>query len=375
MTYLDYSATTPVDEEVLKTFTEVSKNFFANPNSLHTLGVQANQLIQASTEQIATLLHVQPKEIIYMPDATEANNTALKGIALKYQNRGKHIITTEFEHSSIYGALSYLQSIGFTVDFVKTDSTGKVDMDDLKRLLKEATILVSIGAVNSEIGIIQPIQEIGKILKDYPKCFFHVDMTQALGKVEVCLDNIDLASFASHKIFGIRGIAILYKREKVSLEPLVHGGKSTTIYRSGTPTTALIASLAKAMRLALTNLEEKRKAIQELNNMIREGLKKYPDVYINSTEDSVPNILNISVIGVKPETLLHALEKYEIYISTQTACSSGASLSRSVMALTHDEKKASSSVRISLSYRTTIEEIKYFLECFDKCYHALKMEG
>lgn len=374
MTYLDYSATTPVNEEVLNTFAEVSKKFFANPNSLHRLGSEANQLIQASTEQIATLLHVQPKEIIYMPDATEANNTALKGIALKYQNRGKHIITTEFEHSSIYGALSYLQSLGFTVDFVKTDKEGKVDIDNLKQLIKEDTILVSIGAVNSEIGIVQPIQEIGKLLNYYPKCFFHVDMTQALGKIEVCLDNIDLASFASHKIFGIRGIAMLYKKEKIVLEPLVHGGKSTTIYRSGTPTTALIASFAKAIRLALTNFEEKTKTVQKWNRMLREGLQNYPDVSINSTEDCVPNILNISVIGVKPETLLHALEKYEIYISTQTACAAGSSVSRSVMALTNDEKKASSSVRISLSYMTTEEEIKYFLKCFDKCYHKLKME-
>jgi len=374
MTYLDYSATTPVSEEVLNTFCEVSKKFFANPNSLHTLGVEANQLIEASTEQIASLLHISPKEIIYMPDATEANNTALKGIALKYQNRGKHIISTQFEHSSIYGALSYLQSIGFTVDFVETDETGKVDIEHLKKLLTEDTILVSVGAVNSEIGIIQPIQEIGEVLKEYPKCFFHVDMTQALGKMIVDLENIDLASFASHKIFGIRGIAMLYKKEKIALEPLVHGGKSTTIYRSGTPTTALIASFAKAIRLALTDVDKKIETIQELNTLMKEGLEKYPDVYINSTQDCVPNILNISVVGVKPETLLHALEKYEIYISTQTACATGA-ISRAVFALTKDEKRAASSVRISLSYITTKEEIKYFLDCFDKCYHELKMEG
>lgn len=374
MTYLDYSATTPVNEEVLKTFNEVSKKFFANPNSLHKLGVEASQLIDASTEQIASLLHVNPKEIIYTPDASEANNMALKGIAFKYQNRGKHIISTQFEHSSIYGALSYLQNNGFTIDFVETDDQGKVDIEHLKSLLTDDTILVSIGAVNSEIGIIQPIQEIGKLLNNYPKCFFHVDMTQALGKMPISLENIDLASFSAHKIFGIRGISMLYKKEKIALEPLVHGGKSTTIYRSGTPTTALIASFAKAMRLALTDLEAKSNKIKALSEMIKKGLQKYPDVYINSTEQCVPNILNISVINVKPETLLHALEEYDIYISTQTACASKSTVSRAVLALTKDEKRASSSVRISLSYITTEEEIKYFLECFDKCYHALKME-
>lgn len=375
MTYLDYSATTPVNEDVLNTFNEVTRKFIGNPNSLHTLGIEANQLIEASTEQIATLLHIHPKEIIYMPDASEANNTALKGIALKYQNRGKHIISTQFEHSSIYGALSYLQSMGFIVDFVETDNSGKVNIDHLKKILTDKTILVSIGAVNSEIGIIQPIDEIGELLKEYPKCFFHVDMTQALGKIPITLENIDLASFSAHKIFGIRGIAMLYKKEKIALEPLVHGGKSTTIYRSGTPTTALIASMAKAIRLALTDLDKKSEQIRELNYMVREGLMKYPDVYINSNEECVPNILNISVIGIKPETLLHALEKYEIYISTQTACASHSTISRAVLALTNDEQRASSSVRISLAAITTKEEIKYFLKCFDECYHALKMKG
>ena len=193
MTYLDYSATTPVNEDVLKTFVETSRKYIGNPNSLHKLGVDANNLIEAATKQIAKLLNVKEKEVIYTSGSSESNNMAIKGIAFKYQNRGKHIITTEFEHSSIYGPLTYLQKQGFKVDFVKCDEKGIVDLEDLENLLTDDTILVSICAVNSEIGIVQPLDKIAEIIKKYPKCFFHVDMTQALGKIKVNLDNIDLA--------------------------------------------------------------------------------------------------------------------------------------------------------------------------------------
>ena len=369
MTYLDYSATTPTSEEVLNTFVEVSRRYIGNPNSLHKLGVEANEIIKASTKQISNLLNIKESEVIYTSGASESNNTAIKGIALKYQNRGRHIITTEFEHSSIYGPLTYLQKQGFKVDFVKTDEYGLVDINNLKELLTDETILVSIGYINSEIGIIQPINEIGKLLKDYNKCFFHVDMTQALGKIKIDLTNVDLASFSAHKIYGIKGIGMLYKKENISLEPLIHGGKSTTVYRSGTPATALIASFAKAMRLILEDLDKKHEYISKLNKMLKEGLK-YDKVYINSNEHCIPNVLNISVVGVKPETMLHALEKYDIYISTQTACSTGTS-SKSVFALTKDEERAKSSLRISLSHLTKESDIKYFLEKFDVCYKEL----
>lgn len=369
MTYLDYSATTPVNEEVLNTFAEVSKNYIGNPNSLHKLGVEANEIIKASTKQISNLLNIKESEVIYTSGASESNNTAIKGIALKYQNRGKHIITTEFEHSSIYGPLTYLQKQGFKVDFVKTNEFGMVDVNNLKELLTDETILVSVGYINSEIGIIQPIDEIGKLLKDYPKCYFHVDMTQALGKINIDLTNVDLASFSAHKIYGIKGIGMLYKKENISLEPLIHGGKSTTIYRSGTPATALIATLAKAMRLILEDLDKKYEYISKLNKMLKDGLN-YDNVYINSNEHCIPNVLNVSVVGVKPETMLHALEKHDIYISTQTACSTG-TISKSVYALTKDENRAKSSIRISLSHLTKESDIEYFLEKFDVCYKEL----
>jgi len=374
MTYLDYCATTPVNEEVLNTFVEVSKKYIGNPNSLHRLGVEANGLINAATKQISNLLNIKEKEIIYTSGASESNNLAIKGIALKYKNRGKHIISTNFEHSSIYGPLSYLQKEGFIVDFVKTDEFGIVDMEDLKGLLTDETILVSIGAVNSEIGIVQPIDKIGELLSNYPKCYFHVDMTQALGKTKINLKNIDLASFSAHKIYGIKGIGLLYKKENISLEPIIHGGKSTTVYRSGTPATALIVSFAKAMRLILENLEDNYKYILNLNKLLRKELQKYENVYINSNDYCIPNILNVSILNIKPETMLHALESYDIFISTQTACSVG-SVSKSVLALTNDERRAISSIRISLSHLTKEEDIKYFIDCFEKCYNSLNLRS
>ncbi len=364
MIYLDYSATTPTNDEVLDTFVKVSKEFIGNPNSLHTLGRKSADLIDAATKQIADILNINPKEIIYTSGASESNNTVIKGICLQYQNRGKHIITTNFEHSSIYGPLSYLQTLGFEVDFVKTDENGIVDLDDLKKLLRDDTILVSITAVNSEIGIIEPIEEIGEILKDYPKCFFHSDLTQIIGKKKVNLENIDLASFSAHKIFGIKGIGGLIKKEKINLMPLIHGGKSTTIYRSGTPAVALIASLSKAMRLAYQNIEDNYKYVEKLNSKLRNELGKYSTIHINSNDKCLPYILNLSVLGVKPETMLHALEVKEIYISTQTACASSNSYSKAVYSLTNSKELAETSIRISISYVTKEEEIDIFLKEF-----------
>ena len=373
MVYLDYSATTNTNEEVLDSFVKASRNFFANPNSMHKLGTEANELIKASTKQIADILKIKETEIIYTSGASESNNTAIKGIASKYKNRGRHIITTEFEHSSIYGPLGYLQkNDDFEVDFVETDEFGRVKIDSLKKLLRDDTILVSICSVNSEIGIRQPIEEIGKVIKEInPKCFFHVDMTQSIGKENVSFENVDLASFSAHKIFGIKGIGCLIKKENISIEPLIHGGKSTTIYRSGTPQLPLIVSLAKALRLANEGLDDKIKHIEKLNSYLREKLEKYENVKINSNQYSIPQILNVSVLGVKPETMQHALEEYDIYISTQTACSKGGEKSKAVYALTKDEKRALSSIRISISYVTTQEEIDEFLRCFDLCYKKL----
>ena len=371
MIYLDYSATTKTSDEVLDTFIKCSKEFIGNPNSLHELGVKSKNIINSASKQIANLLNIKENEIIYTSGASESNNLAIKGICEKYKNRGKHIITTPLEHSSIYGPINYLKENGYIVDYVKLDSNGQVDIDDLKNLIREDTILVSICAVNSEIGILQPLDEISKIIKQHPKCFFHSDMTQAIGKIEVDISNIDLVSFSAHKFYGIKGIGVLIKKEKIELTPLIHGGKSTTIYRSGTPSLPLIVSISKALRLALENLNEKEKHVSELNTYLKNKLNMYEYVKINSNGKSIPHILNISILGVKPETMLHALESKDIYISTRSACSDTNSKSKAVYALTNDENKANSSIRISLSHLTTIKEIDEFINMFDICYKEL----
>lgn len=375
MIYLDYSATTPVNEEVLESFEKSAINYPGNPNSLHKLGIMANGLINEASEQIASLLNIDSKEIIYTSGSSEANNTAIKGIALKYQNRGKHIVTTNLEHSSIYGPIDFLVENGYEVSFVELDEFGLVTIDNLKKVMRDDTILVTIGAVNSETGIKQNIDEIGLFLKQYPKCFFHVDMTQAIGKVNISLENIDLASFSAHKIYGLKGVGILYKKQNIEIVPLIHGGKSTTIYRSGTPALPLIVSMAKALRLALDNLDQKYNNVTNLNKYLKDNLVSYEKVRINSNDNSIPHVLNISILGVKPETMQHALEEEDIYISTQTACSSGSAVSKAVFALTNDKDRASSSVRISLSHLTTKDELDAFLKAFKKCYDNLTMLG
>lgn len=370
MIYLDYSATTPVNDLVLDSFVKVIKQYPGNPNSLHRLGVEAKHLINSSTEQINKIFNLKNCEIIYTSGASEANNLALKGIALKYSNRGKHIVTTKLEHSSIEEPIKYLESIGYEISYAKLDSNGKINLEYLKSIIRDDTILVSINAVNSELGIIQPVEDIGNILINYPKCYFHVDMTQAIGKIKINLDNVDLFSFSAHKFYGIKGIGALIKKEKIIIEPLIHGGKSITNYRSGTPTLELIVSMAKALRLVYENIDNKYNYVNNINNDLRIFFGKYEKVKINSPALAIPHILNISLIGTKPETLLHALERDNIYVSTKSACSSS-DISHSVFEVTHDEACARSSIRISLSYMTTKDEIETFKSSFDKCYKEL----
>ena len=270
MIYLDYSATTPINNEVLDTYVKVSKNFIGNANSIHSLGTKSRELLESATNQISSLLKIKPCEVIYTSGATESNNLALKGIASFYKNRGRHIITTKLEHSSVSETLKYLETLGYEISYVELDKNGLINIQNLKSLIRDDTILVSICYVNSELGIKQNINEIGKILKQYPKLIFHVDGTQALGKIDVDLSNIDLFSFSAHKFFGPKGIGCLIKKENIKLTPLFHGGKSDSIYRSGTPALPLIVSLSKALRIALNNLDNKYNHVKKLNEFICE---------------------------------------------------------------------------------------------------------
>lgn len=372
MIYLDYSATTKADEEVVDSFIKCSQKYFANPNSHHEIGISAKKLIDRASEQVAHLLKVSKEELIYTSGASESNNLAIKGVASKYSNRGKHIITSELEHSSIYGALNHLASQGYEIDIIPGTKDGKIDLNILKEKLRDDTILLSLTAVSSEVGVIEPLDEIKKILKDYPKCLFHVDMTQAITKMNIDLSDIDLASFSAHKFFGLKGIGLLYKRKNLVIDPLIHGGRSTTVFRSGTPATSLIVSFSKALRIAIDDLDNKYKAVDKLNKKIRKALTKYNNISINSPKNALPHILNISFKGSKAETVQRLFEEEEIYISTQTACSSKDTYSRVVFSLTNDMEAASSSVRISLSYKTTEEEIEKFLKTLDKIYKKLE---
>lgn len=364
MIYLDYSATTPVDDQVLESYIQTTKNIIGNPNSLHKLGLEAKMLIEAATNQIANILNLKPSEIIYTSGASESNNTAIKGICLKYQNRGKHIITTKLEHSSVEEPLNYLKSQGFEVEYVKLDDNGQVNLEDLEQKIREDTILVTITSINSELGVKEPIEEIAKIVKKHPKTFFHTDITQSMGKERINLENVDLASFSAQKFYGMKGIGALIKKESIVIEPLIHGGKSWTKERSGTPPTALIVSMAKALRLAYENLDEKVKIVTEHNNYLRKELEKN-HITINSPKRAIPHILNISIENIKPETMLHALEQEEIYVSTKTACSTS-DISKAVYAVTGQTENASHSLRISISHKTTKNELEIFIKTLVK---------
>ena len=275
MVYLDYSATTPVNSEVIDTYSKVCRDYIGNPNSLHKLGVDSKRLIDASTKQIADILGVKENEVIYTSGASEANNMAIKGICLKYKNRGMHIITTELEHSSIIAPINYLTTLGFDVDFVKLDSNGLVDLDDLEKLVRKDTVLVSICSVNSEIGIRQDIKKIYEtVKKKNPLCFVHSDVTQSIGKEVFDFNYVDLASMSCQKFYGMKGIGALIKKDKLIIEPLIHGGKSTTVFRSGTPATPLIASFAKALRLMYEDFNSKQKKVLEIHDYLLNKLKK-----------------------------------------------------------------------------------------------------
>lgn len=370
MIYLDNSATTMVDDRVLETFNKVCKNYPGNSNSLHSLGIKSKELEDYATEKISNLLGVKPSEIIYTSGASESNNTVLKGVASKYKNRGNHIITTSLEHSSVLETCKYLESKGFIIDYVKIKDNGLIDIDDLERLLTDNTILVSVAYVDSELGIRQDIDTISKIVKKHPKCYFHVDATQAIGKIKVDPTSIDFISMSAHKIFGLKGIGLLIKKDNIVIDNLIHGGKSTTIYRSGTPALPLICSLMKALELVIPNIDKNYEYVSSLSRKIKDNLKKYDNIHINSTENSIPYIINFSVIGVKPETFIHTMEEEDIYLSTKSACSTS-DISLSVDSIYHNREISMSSIRISLSYKNTEEEIDKFIKAFDKIYNKL----
>ena len=377
--YLDYAANTPVQKEVLDTFNDVTQQYFANPNSTHNLGKETNSKIVQTTENILKLLKDETNineesEIVYTSGSSESNNLAIKGVAKSYKENGKHIISTFLEHSSVSSPLTYLKEEGYEIDIVNITPKGTIDIEHLKSLIRNDTILISVCYVDSEVGTIQPIKEIAEIAKQYPNCFLHVDCTQAVGKIKTDLSDVDLISFSPHKFYGLNWFVALIKRKDIVLEPLINGGASTSIYRSGTPVIGQICALETAIKLAYKELEIRKEYVTNLNTIIRNHLLKYNDVKINTFSIENPYILNISVNGIKAVDFKEKLEEYGICISIKSACTITITPSRIVMAMTHDRKRALSSWRISLSHLVTEEDIKKFLKIFDECYKFFKEE-
>ena len=371
MIYLDYSANTPVDEDVLQRFCAVERTCPGNANSRHQAGAAAKAAIDEATQSIARSLGVQPAEIIYTSGASEANNFAIKSIAKLERHNGRHIISTPLEHSSVSGSLTALQEQGYEIDLVDIRQDGTVDLAHLRELLRPDTVLVAVTAVDSELGVVQPVAEIAALVKEYPHCHLHVDATQAVGKIPVSFEGVDTMSLTAHKFYGLNGIGLLLKRRNLALEPLIHGGESTTIYRSGTPTVALASSLALALELAVEQLPEHAEAVQKANAFLRTELAQYPKVRINSPENAIPHILNLSVQDVKGTVFQRELNEEGVCVSVKSACSSDGLPSRAVFSVSRDRRNALSSWRVSLSHQTTEEDLRGFLAAFDRCYRGL----
>lgn len=371
MIYLDYSANTPADPSVIETFATVEGSSIGNPNSNHPAGERTLRILNETTDGIASLLGIKPDEIVYTSGSSEANNLAVKGIAAARKNYGRHIITTALEHPSVSAPLTRLQEQGYEIDLVDIGRDGKIDLEQLRELMRKDTILVAVTAVDSELGVIQPVHEIAKIVHEYPNCVLHVDATQAIGKTPFSFDGLDTVSFAAHKFFGLNGSGMLYKREGIVLEPLINGGHGASLYRSGTPTTALNAALYKALSLAYDNFDERFARVKSLNDRLRAALKNYKCVRINSPADAVPHILNLSVAGVKGAAMQKALADKGVCVSVKSACSVEGTPSKAVYAVSRDRKNALSSWRISLSHLTTEQEIDEFMAIFDQCIKEL----
>lgn len=365
MVYLDYSATTPVSQHVLEMDSLFHQRCFANPNSIHKLGRLALEETKQTTKKIKDILKVPNHQVVYTSGATESNNLAIKGLCFKNRNLGNHIITTPFEHGSITATLNYLTQVGFEVDVVGLDPDGLVDLEDLEALMTDQTILVTIGLVNSELGIVQDIEAIRRVIDQHPQVIFHSDMTQAIGKVKAKYHLADMISMSAHKIYGFKGVGALFIREGLELKPMIHGGKSLSYLRAGTPATGLIHSLGIALCDAYEAFDKNLLRVQALNSALVKRLKSLNDVVINSNQYSLPHIVNLSFLRGLGVDVQKYLSDHDIYVSTTSACSSGVSLSRVVMALTHDKKRATSSLRISLSHLTTLAEIDALIQSLE----------
>lgn len=377
MIYFDNSATTKPYPEALATYTEVATRIWGNPSSLHNLGSQATRILEASRKQIAELIGKKAEEIYFTSGGTEGDNWILKGVAFEKAPYGKHIIVSDIEHPAIKESAAWLKTQGFEVDYAPVDARGFVKVDALAKLLRSDTTLVSVMAVNNEIGSIQPIHDIAALLEDRPTISFHVDAVQALAKVatEVYLpERVDFATFSSHKFHGLRGVGFVYIKEGKKITPLLTGGGQEKEMRSTTENVAGIAATAKALRLAMENQEVFASKTQQMKEVIRKELANYPDVTIFSGEDHfAPHILTFGIKGVRGEVVVHAFEEFDIYISTTSACSSKAGKpAGTLIAMGVDKSIAQTAVRLSLDLENDMSQVEQFLTKFKLIYEQTR---
>ena len=360
MIYFDNAATTKIYDDALTSYVQVSQKFFGNPSSLHQLGVDAYQVLTKARAQVASLLSVQPEEIFFTSGGTESNNWAIKGTALEKSVFGKHIITTKIEHPSVIQTCKQLERFGFEVTYLDVDSKGIVSIDQLKESLRKDTILVSVMAVNNEVGAVQPIAEIAKVLEEYPSIHFHVDCVQAVERASQLLSigRIDLLSLSAHKFHGPRGVGIMYKKFGRKIQALLTGGGQEKGERSTTENLPGIVATTKALRMSL----EEKSVTSELRSQLWKELVTKPEIRIFSPEDGASHVLCFAIKGVRGEVVVHAFENHGIYISTTSACSSKkADSSSTLYAMNVPTEWATGAVRVSFSNDNTKEEVEQFI--------------
>ena len=361
MIYFDNAATTKIYDDALTSYVQVSQKFFGNPSSLHQLGVDAHQVLTKARSQVASLLSVQPEEIFFTSGGTESNNWAIKGTALEKSVFGKHIITTKIEHPSVIQTCKQLERFGFEVTYLDVDSKGIVSVDQLKESLRKDTILVSVMAVNNEVGAVQPIAEIAKVLEEYPSIHFHVDAVQAVERASqlLAIGRIDLLSLSAHKFHGPRGVGIMYKKFGRKIQALLTGGGQEKGERSTTENLPGIVATTKALRMAL----EEKSVTGELRSQLWKELATKPEIRIFSPEDGASHVLCFAIKGVRGEVVVHAFENHGIYISTTSACSSKkADSSSTLYAMDVPTEWATGAVRVSFSNDNTKEEVEQFID-------------
>lgn len=361
MRYFDYAATTPPHPDVIRTMAEIMETQFGNPSSIHGYGERAHQLLRRARAGCAAAIGVKPEEIVFTSGATESNNLAIKGAALRYQSRGRHIVTTATEHASVYESVMQLQQWGWDVTLIPVNSAGVVNAQQVADAIRPDTVLVSLMHVNNETGAIHPIAEIGKQLKKKaPRVLFHVDGVQGFGKMEAAPADwgADLYSLSAHKIRGPKGAGLLYVRSGVELTPLMSGGSQEHGLRAGTENVALLVGMAKAMRMAAEGQVDFAQRTQVLRDRLMETIRDIPEFELNSRTEGAPHIVHFSYPGMKAEVALHTLEQLGVTISTQSACSSrSAEPSRALLAMGRDAAWAGGGLRISLGDEHTEEDV------------------